>query len=235
MELGRIKWRNFIQEALSATDVAKYLYCPAKLAMRWEVGRIETEEMAQGTMVHEEKAEEILSQLTLVRAGAPETLDDVITHSKGELTKALKDRVILENPKDSILFAAVVPKLQLWGKPDRADCTNGSWPIMIEHKSKEKLPADPWPDDKVQLGIYMLGMETLGFQPQYGYLEYVLRAKEGQLKTFKVYFSKELRVLVSLTTESAKQIVDGQQEPRPDSARKCQRCEYREQCKWKLA
>jgi len=190
--------------------------------------------MAQGTTIHDEKAAKILSQLTLVQAPTPETLDDVILHSKRVLIKALNDRIVLENPKDSILFSAVVPDLQLLGMPDRADCRNGSWPIIVDHKSKQWLPSDPWPDDKVQLGIYMLGMETLGFQQEYGYLEYILRGKESQSKTFQVYLDKKLRELVGSTTESAKQIINGQQEPKPNSSRKCQKCEYREQCKWKL-
>jgi hypothetical protein len=85
-----------------------------------------------------------------------------------------------------------------------------------------------------EIPVYMLGMETLDFQPQYGCLKYLLRGKQAQSKTFRVYLDKDLRELVNSTAECAKQIVDGQQETRPDSPRKCQRCEYSEKCKWKF-
>lgn len=233
MELSQIRWKDFTQEALSASAIAEYFYCQAKLVMQRQIGDIENGKMTEGKMLHEKKAQDNLSQFDLGRASAPELLADAIEHSKMELTKALEDRVPLENPKDGILFAAVVPNLRLWGKPDRADCTNGEWPIIIDYKFTEKLPTRPWPNDKVQLGVYMLGIETLGFKPLYGFLEYNLRDKKDQSKIFKVDLDEELRKLVRSTAESARRIIDGQQEPMPDSPRKCQRCEYHE-CKWKL-
>jgi len=236
-----ISWVEFTNQALPAYWLAEYKYCPSKAILEMEVEEEKPQQLVEGQIIHEQDAQEILENLgPLVSVPHPETVQATMMFSRQQLRRALKERVALANKEGVIMFVSIIPHLGVWGIPDCADCTDGKYPIIIETKTTSRLPSKPWEDAKLQIGVYMLALEVLGFDCKHGLLRYKLRQKPEEVREFKVSLDHDLRQLVEQTVASARQVLDGAVGPAPaDTPGKCANCKishaqlYRH-CKQKL-
>jgi CRISPR/Cas system-associated exonuclease Cas4 (RecB family) len=123
------------------------------------------------------------------------------------------------------MFLSIIPELGVWGMPDCADCTDGKHPLIMETKTTWRLPKKAWDNDRVQVGIYMLGLETLGFNCIYGLLRYKLSDEPEEVRDFRVALDNELRQVVKHTVHSMRKVLDGSAEPAgADTPGKCSYC-----------
>jgi len=191
-----------------------------------EVEEEKPQQLVKGQNIHEQEAREILESLgPLVNVPHPETVEATMSFSHQQLSRALRERVTLANAEGTIMFVCIVPDLGVWGIPDCADCTNGKHPVIIETKTTGRLPNKPWDDAQVQIGVYMLGLEVLGFDCKYGLLRYKLRQKPEAVRDFRVSLDHNLRQLVEQTAASARQVLDGAADPAAaDTPGKCASC-----------
>jgi CRISPR/Cas system-associated exonuclease Cas4 (RecB family) len=234
----KVKIDDFVKHSIAVSVLAEHLYCEAKILARKQVGEVQTPYELEGTKIHEEEATKAMEGKEVTEAKDIETVYDLMTLSAANIRKALKVRTVLANPKGHTLFAAILP-CGVYGKPDSVDCTSGEQPILVELKTKKELPRrdSPWPNDELQLGAYMMGLEQLGFNPPYGILAYRLRADPEQTLEFRVTLTPELRSEVEFTAGRVRRILEGAEEPTPpDYVNKCASCpaEYREVCRYKL-
>lgn len=219
-------WAEFTNRAVPAYWLAEYKYCPSKAVLEMEVEEEKPQQLVKGQNIHEQEAREILESLgPLVNVPHPETVEATMSFSHQQLSRALRERVTLANAEGTIMFVCIVPDLGVWGIPDCADCTNGKHPVIIETKTTGRLPNKPWDDAQVQIGVYMLGLEVLGFDCKYGLLRYKLRQKPEAVRDFRVSLDHNLRQLVEQTAASARQVLDGAAGPAAaDTPGKCASC-----------
>ena len=221
-----ISWVEFTKQALPAYWLAEYKYCPSKAILEMEVAEEKPQQMLEGQIIHEQDAQEILENLgPLVSVPHPETVEAMMQFSRRQLRKALEERVTLANKEGIIMFVSIIPHLCVWGVPDCADCTDGKHPIIIETKTTGRLPNKPWEDAKIQVGVYLLGLEVLGFDFKYGLLRYKLRQRSEEVRDFMVSLDHDLRQLVEQTVASARHVLNGAISPAPaDTLGKCANC-----------
>ncbi len=129
----------------------------------------------------------------------------------------------------------VIPETGIHGEPDIVDCSDGKQPVIIDIKTKDKLPSEAWFNDKLQLGVYVMGLERLGFKSKYGILKYELRHDRNQVAEFKVQVDDNLRRHIVDSTHDILRIINGGEPVLTDNERKCIRCEYRTTCNWSRA
>ena len=72
--IRNVKWRDFVRNAVGASIVAEYCYCPAKITNMKLLGEIKTPIMIEGSKLHEQEAQELLSHMRLRKVKAPKTL-----------------------------------------------------------------------------------------------------------------------------------------------------------------
>ena len=155
-------------------------------------------------------------------------------HSRLNLASALKARQVLANSEENILFRCIVPETGLIGLPDIADCRNGKQPVLVETKTTGRLPTEPWMDNRIQMGVYLIGLERLSYHPEHGILEYRLRSDSSARERFEIQLDTNLRQTIQETTEAVLGLLKGQ-EPIPcNNPRKCASCGYRDSCPWSL-
>ena|GEM_PF-3047620 len=234
----KVKIDDFIKHSIPVHVLAEHLYCEAKILARKQVGEIQTPYALAGAKIHEEEATRVMEGKEVREARGIETVQDLMIMSAANIRRTLKVREVLANPKESILFATILP-CGVFGKPDSVDCTSGDQPVLVELKTKKELPRrdSPWPNDGLQLAAYMMGLEQLGFSPPYGVITYRLRADPRQTVEFRAKLTPELRSKVESTAARVRRILEGIEEPTPpDSVNKCASCamEYREVCRYKL-
>ena len=65
------------------------------------------------------------------------------------------------------------------------DCKEGT-PVVVERKKRilGNIPSEPWENHKLQLAIYMLSLERIGLNPEFGVLEYVKPATSESRRYF---------------------------------------------------
>lgn len=226
MKITEMSWNEFTRQALPAYWLAEYKYCPSKAVLEIEVEEEKPEQLVKGQTIHEQAAQEILESLgPLISIPHPETVAATMLFSHRQLSRALGGKVTLANKQRVIMFVSIIPDLGVWGIPDCADCTDGEHPVIIETKTTGRLPSRAWDDAKVQIGVYMLGLEILAFDCKYGVLRYKLRDKPEQVKDFRVPLDHDLRQLVKYTVESARRVLDGSADlGSADTPGKCAYC-----------
>jgi len=140
----------------------------------------------------------------------------------------------LANSETRTFFRTILPEFGIIGRPDILDCRDGKNPVIVERKYTRKIPVPPWPDHRVQVGTYMMGLERLGFHPKRGILEYVKRDSKKEHMQYTVLLDPKLRKQVLMTAEAVLRLLQGKQEPKATrNPRQCVPCRFVDSCKWK--
>jgi CRISPR/Cas system-associated exonuclease Cas4 (RecB family) len=230
--LKKIKWSDFVKSALPASTIAEYWYCPVKIYNKIRLGDIKTPNTIAGSQIHEEEAQEVLKQLGPMKKVKIQSLFDAMLHSYRNLTIALKEKQILANSEKSILFRCIVPETGYIGLPDIADCINGKQPILVEVKTTGRIPKEVWMSHRIQIGVYIIGLERLSLKPEYGIVEYVLRTDSSIRERFEVRMDNSLRKTIQETSEQVLGILSGKEPVPCNNPRKCSSCGYQDSCHW---
>jgi CRISPR/Cas system-associated exonuclease Cas4 (RecB family) len=189
--------------------------------------------MIEGAKLHEEQAQELLSQMQLRKVKAPETVVDALVLDYAAVKHAIASRSCLVNSEEGTMYASILPELGCVGITDLVDCSNGS-PVVVEKKFVSTIPYRPWPDQELQLAVYMLSLERIGFSPTHGVLEYHQRGTDNQ-KRFEVCLDDYLRKKIENTIEAVRAIIERDEAPIPTKkVAKCRACKYVKECRWKL-
>ncbi|MCP8320734.1 MAG: Dna2/Cas4 domain-containing protein [archaeon] len=165
------------------------------------------------------------------------TLYDTLFLTYKNIKAALKDKGVLANSEEKMLFFSIIPEYGVLGVPDKVDCTNGIHPIIIEIKTTKRLPSKPWFNDKIQVSTYALGLERIGFRADYSIIEYVDRDRPSSRVRYKISLNEELKNKIEFTAKRVIGVLEGYEQPIPPKKQeKCKVCEpkYRAVCKWKL-
>ena len=225
MDPRETKIDDFVKHSVSVHALAEYLYCPARILARKIAGEVTTPFTLEGAKMHGEEASRLLKGME-VREAKVEIVHDLMLLSLRNLRRALKERRVLANPKEGMLFATILP-CGVFGKPDAADCTDGMQPTIVEMKTKRELPilGSPWENDELQVAAYVMGLEELGFRPERGIIKYVLRSDPTKRKESTVILTDTLRNKVLSTADGVRRLLDGKDEPSPStSMNKCRAC-----------
>jgi CRISPR/Cas system-associated exonuclease Cas4 (RecB family) len=232
--LATLKLRDFLENSVAASDIAEYAFCPATITNMLELGKIRTPIMLEGSKLHEEDAQKILSGMRLKKVKAPETLIELLAAMYIQVKTAMKRRSSLVNSDETKMFWAVLPELGCIGFPDLIECKSGI-PVVVERKKKitARIPSEPWESDKLQLAIYMLSLERIGLNPEVGALEYVKPATQ-ESRRFEVHLNQELRKRTLDAVEAVKGIIRGEKPIPTNNRHKCERCKFGDKCKYSL-
>lgn len=230
--LKKIKWSDFVKSALPASTIAEYWYCPAKIYNKMRLGDIKTPNTVTGSQIHEEEAQEVLKKLGPMKKVKILSLFDAMLHSYGNLRSALKEKQILANSEKSILFRCIVPETGYVGLPDIADCRNGKQPILVEIKTTGRIPTEAWMNHRIQMGVYIIGLERLSLKPEYGIVEYVLRTDPSVRERFEIHMDDSLKQIIQETSEQVLGILNGKEPVPCNNPRKCSSCGYKDNCNW---
>ena len=231
-QMRNVKWRNFLKNAVAASKVAEYCYCPAKITNMKLLGEIKTPIMIEGSELHEQEAQELLSHMRLKKVKAPKTLLDAIMFDYAQVAHATANRSTLVNSDNSRMYLSILPELGCIGVPDLIDCSTGK-PTVIEKKFVGRIPSQMWPDHEMQLAIYMLSVERLGFKIVHGVLEYHERAGDS-VKRVEIRLNKQLRKKVSDTVKAVRSLIEKNEEPIPTTnPNQCRSCKYVDKCRWR--
>ena len=154
--------------------------------------------------------------------------------SYANIRLALSKKKILANTKERLLCMTILPELGIFGKPDSVDCRNGKVPIIVETKTTQRFPGRPWPDNRLQVGLYSMGLERLGFNPSYAIIDYVIRGNLKKREHHKVHLNDRLREKAVSTTKKVIDLLLEKEEPIPTkNPRKCVPCVFCKSCTWK--
>jgi CRISPR/Cas system-associated exonuclease Cas4 (RecB family) len=232
-QLQNVKWRDFLTNAVGAANVAEYCYCPAKITNMKLLGEIKTPIMIKGSELHEEEAQEILSHMRLRKVRAPKTLLDVLVFDYAQLKHAAASRSSLVNAEKSIMYYSILPELGCIGVPDLIDCTTGK-PVVVEKKFVARIPARIWPDHELQLAIYMLSVERLGFKSVLGVLEYHQRGSDS-VRRIEIKLDRRIRKNVKDTVIAVRRLIEKDEAPIPTTnPNQCRPCKYVPKCPWRV-
>ena len=233
-EMGQMPWKKFRARSVSASSIGEYWFCSAKVVNAALLGEVETEEAIIGSGYHEKVATQIIQKLGPLQRVEVESVRDIMNLSRDNILDAIERREILANSDEDILFWAISPELKYVGVPDKADCTDGI-PVLMDFKTTNRLPGEAWTNHRIQLGAYMIGIEKLGFQQEYGIVRYVLRQDPATIADLRVFLDGYLRDEVVTTARAVHSIVFGGVEPRPTTnPNKCAKCPYNDVCRWSL-
>jgi CRISPR/Cas system-associated exonuclease Cas4 (RecB family) len=228
-----VKWRDFLKNAIAASKVAEYCYCPAKITNMKLLGEIKTPVMIEGSELHENEAQELLSHMRLRKVKAPKTLLDALLFCYAQIKNATINRSILVNADKSIMYRSILPELGCIGLPDLVDCSTGK-PVVVEKKFVRMIPSQVWPDHELQLAIYMLSVEKLGFKSVQGILEYHQRDGDST-KRLEVKLNGPLRKKVRDTVRAVRGLIERDETPIPTTnPNQCRPCKYAAKCQWRV-
>ena len=188
-----MRLKEFLKHSVAASDLAEYGYCPATITNMLAIGKIKSPVMLEGSRLHEQDAQKILSGMRVKKVKVPETLIELLATMHVVVKNAIKKRTFLVNSDETKMYWAILPELGCIGFPDLVDCKNGT-PVVVERKKRilGNIPIEPWENHKLQLAIYMLSLERIGFKPKFGVLEYVKPAT-NETRKFEVRLNEELR------------------------------------------
>jgi CRISPR/Cas system-associated exonuclease Cas4 (RecB family) len=230
--LGNVKWRDFVRNAVAASKVAEYCYCPAKITNMKLLGEIKTPIMIEGSELHEQQAQELLSQMRLKKVKAPKTVLDALVFDYAQVAHATAHHSSIANGEKSVMYISILPELGCIGLPDLIDCSTGS-PVVVEKKFVGRIPSQVWSDNELQLAIYMLSVEKLGFKSVHGVLEYHQRAGDS-VKRVEIRLDKRLRKKVRDTVKAVRGLIEKNEEPIPTTnPNQCRSCRYVDKCRWR--
>lgn len=233
--LKNTQWEEFLSKSISASSIGEWWFCQALITNDKLFGEIETPETIQGSQIHEEEASEIIKALGPLEEVKVESLFDAMIHSRRNIENALRQKDVLANSEDTILFRAICPEIGYVGTPDEVDCSNGRNPIVVELKTTGNRPWKPWTNHEAQIGAYMLGMERLGFHQSYGRLRYRVRDSDAPITEFIVNMDDRLRNLVLSSAKSIISILSGSDPEPTGNVNKCRSCKYSQLCQWSLS
>ena len=230
--LATVRWEDFLSNSVAASTVAEYCYCPAKITNMKLLGEIKTPIMIEGSEFHEEEAQELLSHMRLKRVKAPKTLLDALIFQYAQVAHASEIRSSLVNSDNTRMYYSILPELGCIGVPDLIDCSTGK-PVVVEKKFVGRIPSRIWPDHELQLAIYMLSVEKLGFKFVNGILEYHDRESDS-VKRVEVRLNKQLRKKVRDTIKVVRALIETDEEPIPTiNPNQCRKCKYVDKCRWR--
>lgn len=196
------------------------------------LGEITTPIMIEGAELHEEEAQELISHMRLKKVRAPKTLLDALTFDYAQVRHAKANRYTLVNGEKSIMYYSILPELGCIGVPDLIDCTTGK-PTVVEKKFVGRIPSRAWPDHELQLAIYMLSLERLGFKSVVGTLEYHQRVSD-EIKRIEIRLDDRLRRKVKETVTAVRGLIEKDEAPIPTTnPNQCRACTYVDKCKWR--
>jgi len=224
-----------VKSSLSPSLIAEHNYCAAKVYNKKKLGEIQTPIMIAGQELHEQQVSEIVKSLGPSKAVKLQTVLDAMVVSFRNIYSALNRRRIIANSKEHKYAFTVLPETGIFGEPDIIDCSNGKQPIIIDIKTTDKLPNEPWNDHKLQLAAYILGLQRLGFKSTHGILRYQLRNDKSQTKEFWIQLDDDLKQHIANSMQDILRIINGEEPIATDNRRKCVPCGYRNSCKWSLA
>ncbi len=229
-----LKLKDFLQHSVAASDIAEYGYCPATITNMLAIGKIKTPVMLEGSKLHEQDAQKILSGMRLEKMKVPETLLELLATMHIVVKNAMKKRSSLVNSDETRMYWAILPELGCIGFPDLVDCRNGT-PVVVERKKRilGNIPSEPWENHKLQLAIYMLSLERIGLKPEFGVLEYVKPAT-NESRRFEVRLDEELRRKTLDAVEVVKGLIEGQKPVPTTNRHKCEHCNFADKCQWSL-
>ena len=231
-KLHKVKWKDFVKNAVGASIVAEYCYCPAKITNMKLLGEIKTPIMIEGSKLHETEAQELLSHMRLRKVKAPKTLLDALVFCYAQVKNAMITHSLLVNADKSVMYRSILPELGCIGLPDLIDCSTGK-PIVVEKKFVRMIPSSIWPDHELQVAIYMHSVEKLGFKSVHGILEYHQRDGD-EVKHLEVQLDKTLRKKIRDTVKAVRALIEDDEEPIPTTnPNKCRACKYVATCKWR--
>jgi CRISPR-associated protein Cas4 len=188
--------------------------------------------MIEGAELHEEQAQELLSHMRIEKVKAPKTLLDALIFHYAEVTHATQTRSSLVNSDKTRMYYSILPELGCIGVPDLVDCSSGK-PVVVEKKFVGRIPSQIWPDHELQLAIYMLSVEKLGFKSVNGVLEYHDRENDS-VKRLEVTLNKQLRKKVEGTIKAVRGLIERDEEPIPTAnPNQCRKCKYVDKCRWR--
>jgi CRISPR/Cas system-associated exonuclease Cas4 (RecB family) len=230
--LRSVKWKDFLAHAVAASKVAEYCYCPAKITNMKLLGEIETPIMIEGSKLHENEAQEALSHMRLKKVKAPKTVLDALVFDYAQVARATVSRSSIVNGEKSVMYISILPELGCIGLPDLIECSTGR-PVVVEKKFVSRIPSQIWPDNELQLAIYMLIVERLGFKSVYGVLEYHER-QGNSIKRVEIRLDKQLRKKVKDTVRAVRGLIEKDEEPIPTTnPNQCRSCRYVDKCRWR--
>lgn len=171
-------WRESLREAMpeggapafrhelsiiSASDIAQQFYCEAKIENEYTLGEVPTESKSIGTELHD--------QIFAIEGTEQE-----------ELIRHISERPTLTA---SFLLHAKIGSIQVAGLPDAVIFEHGRPRWIIELKTTRGDIARLWADQEIQLRIYGLLMEQMGFDCSTLALALV-RAKQDETRPLPV-------------------------------------------------
>jgi CRISPR/Cas system-associated exonuclease Cas4 (RecB family) len=150
------------------------------------------------------------------------------------IKRALARKKVLANARERVLFMTILPEFGILGIPDSLDCSDGRNPIIVETKTRDVFPKQPWADHELQVVIYMMGLERLGFSPAHGILEYVKRNDLKERKKHTILLNNSLRQKAISTAKTVVNLLAEKEEPiATKNPNKCVPCRFNESCRWK--
>jgi CRISPR/Cas system-associated exonuclease Cas4 (RecB family) len=232
--LYETSFREFSKHTVPVHILAEYWYCAAQITNRKIQGDIETPILLEGRRIHEEEAEKILAKFGPTKQIKVTSVFDAMLLSYSNIRSALRVKKTLANSKEHVLAMTILPEYAILGVPDSIDCTDGKHPIIIETKTRDKIPTDPYQDHELQVAIYMMGLERLGFKLSYGVVEYMIRDIPWERKRYRVTLDDSLRKRAVSTAKTVVNLLSDNEEPvATRNPNKCRPCRFRESCKWR--
>jgi CRISPR/Cas system-associated exonuclease Cas4 (RecB family) len=227
-------FKDFSKRTVPVHILAEYWYCAAQVTNRKIQGDIETPLLLEGRRLHQEEADKILAKLGPTRRIKVTTVFDAMLLSYNNVQRALAAKKMLANSKEHVLAMTILPEYGILGVPDSIDCTDGKHPIIIETKTRDKIPTEPYQDHELQVAIYMMGLERLGFEISYGVVEYIIRDISWERKRYRVMLDDILRERAVSTAKTVVNLLSDREEPvATKNPNKCRPCRFKDSCTWK--
>lgn len=129
-DLMSLKLKDFLKHSVAASDIAEYGYCPATITNMLATGKIRTPVMLEGSRLHEQDAQKILSGMRLKKVRIPETLIELLATMHVVVKNTMKKRSSLVNSDETRMYWAILPELGCIGLPDLVDCKSGT-PVVV--------------------------------------------------------------------------------------------------------
>jgi len=226
---------EFRKQAIPVYLASEYWYCAAKIFHSKRLSEVSAKQKQIGKEMHELKATENLRSLKgILIPIKPESVEQLQNMMFRQVSKAITEKIILANSYETTLYYGVLSKLNCIGVPDAIDCTDGINPVVVERKFVKNIPAEPWLDHKIQVQIYMMTLQELGFLAVESRLEYWSADSKQLIRTFKQKLDDGLKEKAIRAIRETAQIVKGSNNLIPTkNPSKCKVCEYRVLCKWR--
>jgi CRISPR/Cas system-associated exonuclease Cas4 (RecB family) len=126
---------------IAVSDIAQQFYCEAKVDQQHTIGEIPSQQKTTGSLIHEE----------------------IFTMESVELENLIKSIEIENKVIATFPLVATINHLRIIGVPDAIIFLQGQPNWIIELKSSTNPNPRVWPDQEVQIRLYGLLLEKMGF------------------------------------------------------------------------